>query len=97
MIAILSDRRPYLLYVAVGALCLVGASYVRPTSLPLIAAVPFFGILLSTRLAAGAGRHCARRRRRCRSDRAVAARNQAHFDKPVLVSANFGANLWMGN
>jgi hypothetical protein len=26
-----------------------------------------------------------------------AIRNQALFDRPVLVSANFGANLWMGN
>ena len=97
MIAILSDRRPCLIYVALGALCLVGASYVRPTSLPLIVAVPFFGILLTrgwrpalvgTVLAIVVA---------AVAIAPWAARNQALFDKPVLVSANFGANLWMGN
>jgi hypothetical protein len=79
-----------------GAL-LCGAVYVRPTAMPLFFVLPAV-YLLSTRDAKGAV-----------VSLCVAAltaglflapwvvRNQQVFGTPVLVSANFGSNLWMGN
>jgi 4-amino-4-deoxy-L-arabinose transferase-like glycosyltransferase len=82
--------------VAWGTL-LCAAVYVRPTAMPLFAALPavyFFstrdlkGALLSIGIASITA--------------AVllspwVVRNQQVFGSPVLVSANFGSNLWMGN
>jgi 4-amino-4-deoxy-L-arabinose transferase-like glycosyltransferase len=79
-----------------GAL-LCAATYVRPTALPLFVLLPFLELcahrkvkpaLLSGLIAS-----------------AIAAvlfapwvvRNQQTFGYPVLVSANFGSNFWMGN
>lgn len=79
-----------------GALLCV-ATYIRPTALPLFFALPiidfwrnrnFRSALISTVIA---------------GTTAVTLfspwviRNQELFGSPVLVSANFGANLWMGN
>lgn len=73
------------------------AMYMRPTVLPLFVALPLLQLWRDRNL------------REASMSLAVAlltavvligpwaARNHALFGKPVLVSTNFGANLWMGN
>jgi hypothetical protein len=72
-----------------GAL-LCAATYVRPTALPLFLLLPVLELWATRdlRQALTSGVVAAL---------TAAARNQAHFGHPVLVSANFGCNLWMGN
>jgi hypothetical protein len=77
--------------------CLSAAMYVRPTVLPLFFVLPALDWWRDRNV------------RRALSSLAVALataavligpwalRNQQLFGKPVLVSTNFGANLWMGN
>lgn len=79
-----------------GAL-LCAATYVRPTALPLFILLPVLELWAK------------RDFRQFLTSGLVAAltatvlfapwvaRNQANFGHPVLVSANFGCNLWMGN
>jgi 4-amino-4-deoxy-L-arabinose transferase-like glycosyltransferase len=76
---------------------LVGAAYMRPTALPLIVLLPLLDFAVHRQL------------RRTVFQVALALlvtsaliapwvlRNQALFGTPVLISANFGVNLWMGN
>lgn len=97
MAAILSGRRPHLLYVALGAACIVAGAFVRPTILPLVVAVPFLGALLSRGWRPAVASSLVALIIAAAAISPWAARNQMHFEKPVLVSANFGANLWMGN
>jgi 4-amino-4-deoxy-L-arabinose transferase-like glycosyltransferase len=79
-----------------GAL-LCAATYVRPTALPLFVLLPFLEL-------------CAHRKVRPALLSGLIAsvtaavlfapwvvRNQQTFGHPVLVSANFGSNFWMGN
>jgi len=89
-------RLPDWARVALSTALLVGAAYMRPTVLPLIVLLPLLG---------GDYRRPARTAWHVAIALVVAAallapwaqRNQALFGAPVLVSANFGANLWMGN
>lgn len=80
-----------------STLLLVGASYMRPIALPLIVGLPFLRVFAGEKVS----------RAFFRTALAVvlatllmapwALRNRDYFGAPVLVSANFGANLWMGN
>lgn len=90
-----SIRHPYLA-IAFSSVLMVGAAYMRPTVLPLILLLPLLSCPFHSL-----------RRTVVRLAVALlvaivllapwAARNQALFGEPVLVSANFGVNLWMGN
>jgi hypothetical protein len=97
MAAIMS--RPYSLLprVTVGSLLLVVAAYIRPTTLPLIVAVPVLDALVSRQWRAALVGGVLALAIAAASFTPWALRNQAHFGKPVLVSANFGIVLWMGN
>jgi 4-amino-4-deoxy-L-arabinose transferase-like glycosyltransferase len=88
--------KPLLRAIIWGAL-VCGATYVRPTALPLILLLPLLDYLSGQKL------------RDCILQFSVATltaailfapwvyRNHLHFNQFVLVSANGGANLWMGN
>lgn len=97
MAAIMSRRHGLLARVVVGSLLLVAAAYIRPTTLPLIVAVPVLDALVSRqwKAALAGGVLALAIAAACFAPWAI--RNQAHFGKPVLVSANFGVVLWMGN
>jgi 4-amino-4-deoxy-L-arabinose transferase-like glycosyltransferase len=92
-----STKIPFVLrHILWGALLCV-ATYIRPTALPLFVALPVIDLCrgckfrntLVSAVIAGA------------TATALFApwviRNQQVFGSSVLVSANFGANLWMGN
>ncbi len=97
MAVIMSGRRYYATRIIAGTILLVGASFVRPISLPLIVAVPVLDALIT------------RRWREAALGGAIAIvvaaaliapwmiRNDRIFDKPVVISTNLGTNLWMGN
>ena len=80
----------------VSTVLLVAAAYMRPTILPLIVLFPLLD---------QAYRKPVRTALHLGLAIAIAAallapwaeRNRALFGAPVLISANFGANLWMGN
>ena len=82
--------------IVLSTVLLAAAAYMRPTILPLVILYP---------LTEGACRRPARAALHLVLAVAVAtallapwaARNRALFGAPVLISANFGANLWMGN
>ena len=94
---ILSGGRHYWPRLAIGCLLLCASAYMRPTALPLIVAVPVLDAMMSGRWrrALAAGIMALAIAIACFAP--WVARNQAYFGQPVLVSANFGANLWMGN
>jgi hypothetical protein len=96
--AVLLSRSPrFYLRLVFGTLLLVAATYVRPTVLPLIVAVPILDCALRRqwRRAVMAGVIATAIAAVCFAP--WVARNDAQFGRPVLVSANFGAVLWMGN
>lgn len=97
MAAIMSRGYSLLPRVIIGSLLLVMAAYVRPTTLPLIIAVPVLDALVSRQWKAAlvGGVLAFAVAAACFAPWTV--RNEAHFGKPVLVSANFGVVLWMGN
>lgn len=78
-----------------GLLCL--ATYVRPTALPLFFLLPalHFWIDRDWRSAFASGLIASVTAAMLFAPWVV--RNQQLFGQPVLVSANFGSNLWMGN
>jgi len=79
-----------------GAL-LCGAVYVRPTAIPLFLALPVI-YLINTRDSRGAlFSLCGAVFTASLLLAPWVMRNQQVFGSPVLVSANFGSNLWMGN
>lgn len=96
LLARTEERMPGWARIIVSTVLLVAAAYMRPTILPLIVLLPLLddGYRKPARTAFHLGIAIA-----------VAAallapwaeRNRALFGVPVLVSANFGANLWMGN
>jgi len=81
---------------ALSTALLVGAAFMRPTILPLIVILPLldqpFRRPLRAALHLGIALMVA-----AALLSPWAERNRALFGEPVLVSANFGANLWMGN
>lgn len=92
-----SARIPTAIRVTGYTALLVAASFMRPTAIPLIVLLPALTFIDTKSIKQTA----------LQSVLAVlvagvlfapwALRNQAIFGSPVLVSANFGANLWMGN
>lgn len=75
---------------------LVAAAFMRPTILPLIAILPLLDRPFQTPLRTAL--------QLCIAIIVAAAlitpwaeRNRALFGEPITISANFGANLWMGN
>jgi len=78
-----------------GLLCL--ATYVRPTALPLFILFPLlhFWVDRDWRGAVASGLIASATAALLFAPWVV--RNQQLFGQPVLVSANFGSNLWMGN
>ena len=82
---------------AIAAALLVGSAYMRPTSLPLVLILPLIDVVRHRRpmrglLEAGVALAVA-----AALLAPWAARNQAQLGAPVLISTNFGPNLWMGN
>ena len=92
-----THRIPDAIRVIVYTALLVAAAFMRPTAIPLILILPALRIIYT------------RSFKQTALDLVLAIvvagalftpwalRNQAVFGSPVLVSANFGANLWMGN
>lgn len=76
---------------------LVGATYMRPIALPLIIGLPLLDIFAGQKLSRVFGSAALAFAVAGVLMTPWALRNHAHFGVPVLVSANFGANLWMGN
>jgi hypothetical protein len=92
----ISLRVPWVYRMALWGACVAAATYVRPTALPLLVALPAVQCLVERDW----------RPLRAVVPAALAAtilfvpwvgRNFALFDSFVLVSANGGVNLWMGN
>lgn len=96
----LKPVRAVVLSTAVSTALLIGAAFMRPVALPLIVLIPLLDAVVALRstsvaqvamrlliavLVAGA------------LLAPWAERNRALFGEPVLISANFGVNLWMGN
>jgi 4-amino-4-deoxy-L-arabinose transferase-like glycosyltransferase len=89
-------RLPGWARVTLSTALLVAASFMRPTALPLIVILPLLD---------GEWRRPARATLHLALALSVAAalltpwaeRNRTLFGEPVLISANLGANLWMGN
>jgi len=94
---LLSREGRYWPRLVLGTLLLAGSAYMRPTALPLIVAVPVIEALRvgNWRRAMQSGLVSILIAAACFTPWAM--RNAEYFGKPVLVSANFGANLWMGN
>ena len=93
-----SDKsRPTIVRTSLAAVLLVGAIYMRPIALPLAFLMPLLGWIDHR----SARRAIVETVLSCLIVAALllpwAMRNQAQFGQPVLVSANFGSNLWMGN
>ena len=92
-----THRIPDAIRVIVYTALLVAAAFMRPTAIPLILILPALRFIYT------------RSFKQTALDLVLAIvvagalftpwalRNQAVFGSPVLVSANFGANLWMGN
>ncbi len=97
MTVIMSRRYSWLLRIALGSLLLIAAAYIRPTTLPLIVAVPVLDALVSRRWKMALASGVLALAIAAVAFAPWAARNQAYFGKPVLVSANFGIVFWMGN
>lgn len=83
--------------IVLASVLLCGAIYVRPIALPLVLALPLLGWVQHRNLK----RAAIETTLSCLIVAALltpwALRNHELFGQPVLVSANFGANLWMGN
>lgn len=80
-----------------GAIFLTGAIYMRPIALPLLIIIPLAGWLEHRSIKRALGHTVT-----CCLIAALmiapwALRNRDAFGTPTLISANFGANLWMGN
>ena len=92
-----TPRIPNVIRVPAYTALLVAAAFMRPTAIPLILILPTLRIIYTRSI----------KQTVLELILAVvvagtlftpwALRNQAIFGSPVLVSANFGANLWMGN
>lgn len=90
-------RLPFLIRSIIWGAFVCGATYVRPTALPLLLLLPILDKVSGVNTG------------KCVAQFAVATltaailfapwvyRNYTHFHQFVLVSANGGANLWMGN
>jgi hypothetical protein len=76
---------------------MVGALYVRPTVLPLFVLLPVLDAWRQRKLSVAFSGWLAAALIGVVLVGPWAARNQAVFGKPVLVSTNFGINFWMGN
>ena len=79
-----------------GAL-LCGAVYVRPTAMPLFFALPTVYLLSTKDIKGAVVSLCVAVLTAGLFLAPWVLRNQQVFGSPVLVSANFGGNLWMGN
>jgi 4-amino-4-deoxy-L-arabinose transferase-like glycosyltransferase len=97
MAMVMSGRLSLVVRTILGCALLVGASFVRPTVLPLVLAVPVFDAMVSKTWRAALVGGIASVAVATAALAPWAARNYAIFGLPVLISANFGANLWMGN
>ena len=88
---------PFWLRVASSSLLLVGAAYIRPTTLPLVLAVPVLEAVIARKWRAALAATVISLAVAAVTLSPWAIRNQQIFGTPVLISANLGANLWMGN
>jgi len=79
-----------------GAL-LCGAVYVRPTAMPLFFVLPAVYLLSTWEFRGALVSLCVAVLTAALLLAPWVIRNQQVFGSPVLVSANFGSNLWMGN
>ena len=81
----------------IWAALMSAAMYMRPTVLPLFVALPLLQLWRDRNLREALGSLVVVLLTAAVLIGPWAVRNQALFGKPVLVSTNFGANLWMGN
>lgn len=79
-----------------GALLCI-ATYIRPTALPLFVALPLIDLWQRRALRSAAASMVIAGITAAALFAPWVMRNQEVFGAPVLVSNNFGANLWMGN
>lgn len=79
-----------------GALLCI-ATYIRPTALPLFVALPIIDFWQRRELRSAAASMVIAGVTAAALFAPWVIRNQEVFGAPVLVSNNFGANLWMGN
>lgn len=79
-----------------GALLCI-ATYVRPTALPLFIVLPFLDYLHNRDIKKAAASLVVAVCAAAALFAPWVVRNQQLFGSPVLVSVNFGTNLWMGN
>lgn len=79
-----------------GALLCI-ATYIRPTALPLFVALPIIDFWQRRELRSAAASMVIAGVTAAALFAPWVMRNQEVFGAPVLVSNNFGANLWMGN
>lgn len=87
---------PFLRAVIWGAL-VCAATYVRPTALPLLALLPALAWLAEGHMRACITSFCIATLSAALLFSPWVYRNYQHFGEFVLVSANGGVNLWMGN
>lgn len=90
-------RPPYWLQTVLFAVLLGCAVYVRPTALPLLVLLPLARGVLERRPMRGVAGALIALAVGATMLAPWAQRNATAFEHPVLVSSNFGVNLWMGN
>jgi 4-amino-4-deoxy-L-arabinose transferase-like glycosyltransferase len=92
-----TSTRSTLLTVLLTGLCLAAATYIRPTALLLPVVFALVDILRERKLVAPTLRAAGALLVIFACVLPWSLRNQRHFGRFVLVSANGGSNLWMGN
>jgi 4-amino-4-deoxy-L-arabinose transferase-like glycosyltransferase len=92
-----SDSESGVRRTAVTAISLVAAAFMRPTALPLLIVLPLAGFVRHRKLLLAFRQVAVSLIVASLLIAPWALRNQRLFGSPVLVSTNFGANLWMGN
>jgi 4-amino-4-deoxy-L-arabinose transferase-like glycosyltransferase len=82
---------------AATAVLLVAAAFMRPTALPLLLVLPLAGLVQHRKVPLAFRQVAVFLIVASLLIAPWALRNQRLFGQPVLVSTNFGVNLWMGN
>jgi hypothetical protein len=93
----LSDRLPVVVRALLWGSCIAAATYVRPTAWPLLVLFPIAGWLVTRNLRAMLTTFLVSGVCAVTLFAPWTYRNFALFDRFVLIAANGGVNLWMGN